>query len=109
MADLRGRIFLVVEDEHAIADELAQALQRSGADVLGPISTLNGALAVLEVIKRIDGAVLDINLHGEPVYALAGALELRGVPYIFSTGRDESSIPTEYREVPRWVKTSQLE
>ena len=109
MADLRGRIFLVVEDEFAIADELAQALQRSGADVLGPISTLNGTLRVLDIIKRIDGAVLDTSLHGEPVYAVAGALEARGVPFVFSMDQDESGIPARYEAVPRWIRTSRLE
>ena len=47
MADLYGRVILVAEEEYFIADNVARALERSGADILGPVSTLAGALTLL--------------------------------------------------------------
>ena len=46
---------------------------------------------------EIDAALLDINLAGQPVFAIADALRAKGVPMIFSTGYGESGL----REVDR--------
>jgi hypothetical protein len=34
----------------------------------------------------LDGALLDVNIAGEPVYPVAEALAARGVPFAFTTG-----------------------
>jgi CheY-like chemotaxis protein len=105
MINLGGLAILAVEDEVLIADELTQALQQFGARVLGPVGYLHEALVVLENADGLDGAVLDLNLHGEPVYPLADALTERGVPYVFLTGYAASAaIPARYNDVPRYEK-----
>jgi DNA-binding response OmpR family regulator len=109
MNELYGRIILVAEKEYSIADDLTQALEKAGADVLGPVGTLDGALSLLEVMGRVDGAVLDINLRDEAVYRVNTVLEARGVPYVFATGDWETAIPDQYKHVPRWTKPFHLE
>ena len=109
MGDLYGRVILVAEEEYFIADNVARVLEQLGADGLGPVSTLGGALTLLEVLDRVDGAVLDINLHDEAVQPLLDALEARGIPYVFAIDDGEAAIPTQYQDVPRWTKPYQLE
>jgi hypothetical protein len=53
---------------------------------------------------RLDGAVLDINLHDKRVYPVADALKARGVPFVFATGYDASMIPEPYVSAPRYEK-----
>jgi len=101
---LANRRVLVVEDEYFIADDMAKALRKLGAEVLGPVPTSGKALTLLSSDQRIDAAVLDINLRGETVFPVADALKERGVPFVFATGYDQSSVPSAYSGVPRWEK-----
>jgi CheY-like chemotaxis protein len=100
---LAHRRVLVVEDEYFIADDMARALQKLGAEVVGPVPTRDKALALVEA-GRVDAAVLDINLRGQTVFPVADALRERGVPFVFATGYDPSTVPAEYQDVPRWEK-----
>lgn len=109
MNDFRGRELsrrrvLVVEDEYFVADDISRELRAHGADILGPVPTLEDALGLLGREERIDGAVLDVNLRGEMAFPVADALMARGVPFVFSTGYDPSVMPPRYRDVPRWEK-----
>jgi CheY-like chemotaxis protein len=101
---LTGRRVLVVEDEYFLADDLGRALAQLGAEVLGPVATREGALDFLATGERIDLAVLDINLEGEAVYPVADTLIKQGVPFVFATGYDQTAIPPQYQQVPRWEK-----
>jgi CheY-like chemotaxis protein len=101
---LEGRRVLVIEDEYFIADDISRALATLGAEVIGPAADLEHAKAFLASGERIDTAVLDINLHGELVYSVADALKARGIPFLFATGYDQTSIPAGYEDVPRWEK-----
>jgi len=94
---------LVVEDEYFIADDMARALQKLGAEVVGPVPTRDKALALVEA-GRVNAAVLDINLKGQTVFPVADALRERGVPFVFATGYDETAVPPAYKDVPRWEK-----
>lgn len=102
--ELSGRRVLVVEDEYFVADDIARELQAHGADIVGPVPTLEGAFGLLDREKHLDGAVLDMNLRGEMAFPVADALIARGVPFVFSTGYDKSVVPERYRDVPRWEK-----
>jgi CheY-like chemotaxis protein len=101
---LSGRRILVVEDEFFVADDLVQALTRLGAEVLGPVATREEALDLLSTGERIDLAVLDINLEDESVFPVADTLVEQGVPFLFATGYDQTAIPAQYQQVPRWEK-----
>jgi CheY-like chemotaxis protein len=106
---LSSRRVLVVEDEYFLADDMALELQKGGAEVVGPVPTMDQALAVLASDQRIDAAVLDINLKGENVFQVADALARRGVPFVFATGYGPSIVPPEHSAVPRFEKPLNLQ
>jgi CheY-like chemotaxis protein len=90
--DLR---ILVVEDEATIALQLEDMLTELGYDVVGPASRVRQALQLLEH-RPVDTAVLDLNIAGELVYPVAEVLADRGLPYIFATGYEISSVAEPY-------------
>ncbi len=100
---LDGKRILVVEDEYFIADDLRRALARAGAEVAGPVSSVEAALALVGE-GGFDAAILDINLGGEMSFPIADALERSGTPFLLATGYDEWVIPTRFGAVPRSPK-----
>jgi CheY-like chemotaxis protein len=50
--------------------------------------------------KELDAALLDGNLHGQPVDEIAAALTRRKVPFLFVTGYEPESLPQAFRHVP---------
>ncbi|WP_064706370.1 response regulator [Rhizobium bangladeshense] len=103
-ATLVGRRLLIVEDEYLIARDLVQLLRNDGAEVIGPVATVDAALDLIDETPSLDGAVLDINLQGEMAYPIADVLTKRGVPFVFATGYDDAAILGRYRDVPRCEK-----
>jgi CheY-like chemotaxis protein len=104
MADtLTGKRILLVEDEYMLASDLAHYLEEHGAAIVGPAGTVASALALVEQ-NRLDGAVLDINLHNEEVYPVADALIALNVPIVFATGYDELLMQRPYIGLPRCQK-----
>ncbi len=89
---LAGRRVLVVEDEAMIAMLVEDMLADFGCVVVGPAQGLEDGLALARSGAEIDAALLDVNLAGQPVFALADALRMRGVPMIFSTGYGEDGL-----------------
>ena len=88
----QGRKVLVVEDEMMIAMLVEDMLDELGCTVVGPAHALAPALDLASSATEIDAALLDINLGGQPVFAIADALRARGVPMIFSTGYGEAGL-----------------
>ena len=93
-----GRI-LVVEDEFAISMLLEDMLQDLGFEVVGPAARLKAAVAFADT-EALDGAILDVNVAGEPIYPVVEALARRGVPFLFSTGYGSAGIDALYRDRP---------
>src|SRR5262245_4420445 len=85
--ELAGHLVLVVEDDYFIAEEICVALRKRGASVVGPAADVEQG-RMLMACQALDCAVLDVNLHGEHVFQLAGELRARGVHSIFTTGYD---------------------
>ena len=83
---LRGQHILVVEDSYFVAQELTEALEREGADVVGPVSTVDDARRLVLGTAKLDGAVLDVNLGGEMIWPVADILFSRNVRLVFATG-----------------------
>ena len=77
---LRGKRFLVVEDEPMIALDIVAGLESAGVAVEGPVGSVEDALRAIEN-ALIDGALLDANLRGEPVGDIAAALTRRNIPF----------------------------
>lgn len=101
---MQGRRVLVVEDDFVLADGMEQALTAQGATVVGPAATVSQALGLIARAEPLDGAVLDIRLLTEWVYPVADVLRERGVPFVFATGYDRSSIDPRFAGIPRIEK-----
>ncbi|PWS38659.1 hypothetical protein DFH01_05165 [Falsiroseomonas bella] len=83
---LHGLRVLVAEDEALIATDIADTLRSLGCEVIGPAGTLEEAMRLADSAGRLDAALLDVNLHGQPSFPAATALARRGVPVVFATG-----------------------
>lgn len=97
---LQGRRVLVVEDEMMIAMLVEDMLADLGCSVVGPAHGLDAALALARTEVGLDAALLDVNLAGQPVFAVADALRAKGVPAIFSTGYGEAGLRDVDRGAP---------
>lgn len=104
MCHLNGLRLLIVENEYMLADDLVQAVRAAGATVVGPAATEARAMALIDVEDGLDGAVLDVNLHGEISMVLADRLRDLSVPFVFATGYGQGSFSGEHANVPRWEK-----
>jgi PAS domain S-box-containing protein len=96
---LAGDSVMVVEDEALVALAVSELLTELGYTVLGPFSRVADAAAAIAQ-RRIDAAILDINLGGEMVYPLADMLEARGVPFVYVTGYGAESVDPRFENVP---------
>jgi len=97
------RRILIVEDEYLIAMDLKRTVEAAGMEVLGPVPNVADALQLLNG-HQLDGAVLDINLGNESVFALCVALRSRGVTFVFATGYNAEDVPEAWRHVTRFEK-----
>lgn len=96
---LSGTRVLLVEDEYYLADDLSRALSQAGAEVIGPVGTLNEAVRKVRE-RAFDCAVVDMNLRGQLTYSLAEQLKSADVPFIVATGYNQSSLPEWLQGVP---------
>ncbi|EGE58905.1 response regulator [Rhizobium phaseoli] len=101
---LQGRHVLVVEDEFMLAEDMSQQLVDAGAVVIGPAQSLERAFELMAMPDVLDAAVLDVNLHGKSVYAVADMLLERHVPLVFTTGYDASTLPERFRSTSCYSK-----
>jgi DNA-binding NtrC family response regulator len=95
---------LVVEDEYMLAEALEMELLDVEALVLGPVGTIEEAMALIRTEQEIDGVILDVNLHGKMTFPVADLLVERGVPFVFTTGYDASMIPGHLQHIERCEK-----
>jgi CheY-like chemotaxis protein len=86
---LAGKRILVVEDEAMVAAMVEDMLVELGATVVGPAGSVAKGLDLARN-AALDGAVLDVNLRGERVDAVAALLRERHVPLVFASGYGES-------------------
>jgi CheY-like chemotaxis protein len=99
---------LVVEDELMIRMLLEDMLGELGHTVAAAAARIDEALEAAKTAK-VDLAILDVNLNGEPISPVADALVARGVPFVFATGYGEHGLPAPYRDRPTLKKPFQLE
>jgi DNA-binding response OmpR family regulator len=88
---------LVLEDEYHLAAEMSEALTAHHFIVAGPYGLLSAALFA-EPAMKIDGAIVDLNLHGELAYEFADYLDHRDIPRIIVTGYCSNAMPERYRD-----------
>ena len=97
-AALRGRRVLLVEDDYLLAQFLTDVLEEADIKVVGPIGWVDEALALIENSGgRLDGAILDVNLHGCNSSPVAEALAARAIPFLFATGYGQDALDGQYR------------
>jgi CheY-like chemotaxis protein len=94
---LKGTRVFAVEDEALVLFSLQDMLEELGCNVVDSALKLGDALSKAKALE-FDIAVLDINIAGERIDPVADVLAARGVPFIFATGYDRSSLPPNYRE-----------
>ncbi|APO95282.1 response regulator [Xanthomonas vesicatoria] len=101
---LTGRRILVVEDDYLLAEALNDLLVEAGARVVGPVGNVQDALSLLASGQAIDGALLDVNVRGQPVFPVADALLERGVPFSFCSGYDRYTLPPRFAHLSYCMK-----
>lgn len=84
---LAGLRILVVEDEMFVAMLIEEMLQELRCEVIGPVSSVEEAIAAVRA-HPLDGALLDINLHGKSSSPAADELLERELPFLVVTGYD---------------------
>ncbi|MDQ2878356.1 MAG: response regulator [Pseudomonadota bacterium] len=81
---------LIVEDEPLIAMMLEDVLDALGKHHVATCDGVTAALATIEA-EDIEAAILDVNLSGgEKCWPVADALAAKGIPFILSSGGDET-------------------
>lgn len=88
---------LVLEDEPLIAMMVNEWLDELDCEAVGPIASLAEALAVIPS-ENFDVAILDVSLKGGESFPAAEALQARGKPFAFATGRDGGSVQERFPE-----------
>jgi CheY-like chemotaxis protein len=100
LVTLGGKRFLVVEDESLVAMDIVEALEETGATVVGPAGSTVETLALLNNNAPIDAVLLDANLHGRPSDTIADALTEANVPFAFVTGYGREGLPDVFARAP---------
>jgi len=99
-----SRDILVVEDEPLAGLGLAAMLENAGFDVLGPVTTLTDAMALLET-RTCSLAILDIHLgHGETSAPIARHLKARDIPFLVTSGYLDEENPPVFADAPSFSK-----
>lgn len=91
---LAGLRVLVVEDNYVQARSVAECLAEAGAAVVGLAASISAATAYVET-SEIDIVVIDIYLSDGTSFDLARHLTNVGVPFLFVTGDDCESLPSD--------------
>ena len=94
-----GKRILVVEDEVLVAMVVIEMLEELGVRPIGPAQTVQQALEAIAG-EALDAALLDGNLAGAQVDAVAAALTRNEVPFVFVTGYARDSLPAAFRSAP---------
>ena len=101
---LKGLRVLIAEDNLFAAMELEKVLVDLGYEPIGPVAQLDQAMRLAQQ-ESLDGALLDIDLRGELVFAVAEELERRRIPVIFASGYDTNDMfPDRFLQHPRLRK-----
>jgi CheY-like chemotaxis protein len=103
-AETKARV-LIVEDEALVAMLLEDMLLDAGYAVAETVSAIPEALEfVTDSPSHFDVAILDVNLRGVPIFAVAEALAQAGKPFVFATGYGAGSLPETWRQRPTLQK-----
>jgi CheY-like chemotaxis protein len=103
VAELSGLRVLIVEDEALIALCLEETVCEWGCVVTGSMTTVEDAIECV-ASTPFDIAILDLSLHGKPVYAVAEAVVKIGKMIVFASASAQSNVPAAFRHFPSILK-----
>jgi DNA-binding response OmpR family regulator len=83
---------LVVEDDFLIAIDIGQQLANAGFEVVGPASSVAGALNLVAE-AGCDVAILNVKLGDETSEPIARKLEAAGKPFVVLSGYPTERLP----------------
>ena len=84
-ADFRGKRVLVVESGLLVPFALYRAMERLGAEIVGPVAFPED-VSVLVGDIRFDGAILDSRMQADDRKAVLGVLRRLQVPFVEACG-----------------------
>ncbi|HTE38097.1 MAG TPA: response regulator [Reyranella sp.] len=90
--DLAGLRVFVVEDEALVLLTLEDMLADLGCEVVVAVQQIEEALR-LAFDVAVDLALLDVNVGGTRIDPVAHIFATRGIPIVFVTGYEGSSLP----------------
>jgi DNA-binding NtrC family response regulator len=105
---VNGRSVLIVEDEAMIAMLLELVLQSADCAVVGPASSVRGALRLIEC-QKLDAAVLDFRLGDDDSGEIMDVLDKLGVPFLLMTGQSTADLPPKLRHLNLLAKPFEAE
>jgi CRP-like cAMP-binding protein/ActR/RegA family two-component response regulator len=88
---------LILEDNYLTADALSDLVRAYGYDVVATVGRVDSAFQFLKD-NHVDGAIVDINLHGDTSFRLCHELKRRSVPFFFLSGYEHSILPAAFTE-----------
>jgi CheY-like chemotaxis protein len=94
-----GNAVLLVEDEPLISMMLEELLIAFGHGVDGPYNKMSDAM-LAAANRDLHAGILDINVGGEKIYALAEVLAKRKIPFVFVTGYSPGAVDARFSHVP---------
>lgn len=94
---------LIVEDNVLIADDVARFLRSYGYAVAGEAPSIESGLRMVQA-GRIDGALVDVDLFGQPSIPVCQALQTKGVPFAFLTGYGRHPVLSQFSQAPYIAK-----
>ncbi len=79
---------LLLEDDLLLAMDMEDHLLRTGNRIIGPFGRIADALDAIPR-NELDGAIVDLNLHGELSFPVIDLLTERNIPFIVCSGYAE--------------------
>ncbi len=95
---------LVVEDSYLAAEVVCDMVKKCGWDVAATVGRVETGVEFL-CRNHVDGAVVDIDLHGTTSFPICDQLSKRDIPFLFLTGYGANYVvPPEFQDRPRLSK-----
>jgi CheY-like chemotaxis protein len=103
--DLAGLRVFVVEDEALVLLTLEDMLADLGCEVVVSVQQVEEALR-LALDEVVDVALLDVNVGGTRIDPVAHIFATRGIPIVFVTGYEATSLPPSPPGAPDAVRVA---